>query len=235
MYRIADFNVNIRYMYPENKEFFADYEISDDVKEDYFVASTDREIEMELEACLKLDPPQIHSNMYAERLVILRKLCAMLIERDTFLLHGVAVEYGGKGYLFCAPSGTGKSTHVMLWQKAFGADVHIVNGDKPLVRMIDGKFYAYGTPWCGKEGFNINTRVQISAVGFIERASENLAEKLDETEAIRRLLSQIDVSGTADFIKLFGLAGGIVESCNAYKLCCNMDVSAANVAYNAMR
>ena len=105
MYKIADFNVNIRYMYPENKAFFADYEIFEDVKEDFFVASTDREIENELKACLALDPPQVHSPMYAERLVILRKLCALLIEYDTFLLHGVVLECEGKGYIITAPSG----------------------------------------------------------------------------------------------------------------------------------
>ncbi len=235
MYRIADFNINIRYMYPENKEFFLAYETDGDVKEDFFVASTDREIEEELQALLALTPPQRHSQMYAERLVILKKLCAMLISRDTFLMHGVAVEYNTEGFVFAAPAGTGKTTHAMLWKKVFGDKVRIINGDKPFIRLTDGVFYAYGTPWCGKENFNINDRVALSAICFLERAQSNRIERIDETEALRRIMRQIDVAGTADFENLFGLAGKLIEHCPSYKLYCNMDVSAAAVAYNGMK
>ena len=35
------------------------------------------------------------------------------------LLHSSAVVYEEKGYLFSAPSGTGKSTHTQLWLKEF--------------------------------------------------------------------------------------------------------------------
>ena len=235
MYRIADFNVNIRYMYPENKEFFADYEVFGDEKEDFFVASTDKEIENELKACLELDPPQRHSPMYAERLVILRKLCELLIGYDTFLLHGVVIEYEGKGYVFTAPSGTGKTTHALLWKEAFGEKARIINGDKPLIRLIDGEFYAYGTPWCGKEGFNINGRVKIDRIGFLKRAKENSVEQIDETDALCAIMRQIDVRGTRDLGRLLDLVGKLFEECTSYTLCCNMDVSAATVACNGMK
>lgn len=53
---------------------------------------------------------------YLEFLCVQEQLAAQLPAFDRFLLHGAAVAYGGAAYLFTAPSGTGKSTHIRLWR-----------------------------------------------------------------------------------------------------------------------
>ncbi len=53
-----------------------------------------------------------------------------------------------------------------------------IDGDNPIVRIIDGKAYVYGTPCCGKEGWSINTRAELGGIGFIIKDKVNVAEKV---------------------------------------------------------
>lgn len=64
-------------------------------------------------------------------------------------IHAAAVYQGDKAYLFMGTSGTGKSTHASLWMKHIPG-TELLNDDNPTIRMVDGKAYAYGTPWSGK-------------------------------------------------------------------------------------
>ena len=86
-----------------------------------------------------------------------------LVNFNGLMLHSSAVVMDGRAYLFSAPSGTGKSTHTQLWLDVFGEKAGILNDDKPALRRIDGKWYAYGTPWCGKEHWGCNASTPLSA------------------------------------------------------------------------
>lgn len=55
-----------------------------------------------------------YSCEYLERLALMRKIADHLPEHNCFLMHGAVISVQGDGYLFTAPSGTGKSTHVSL-------------------------------------------------------------------------------------------------------------------------
>ena len=168
-------------------------------------------------------------------LAVCRKICAFGLTKDAFLMHGALVEYEGKGYLFTANSGVGKTTHVKLWQEVFGDSVNIVNGDKPILRFIDGAVYGYGTPWCGKEGYNINTSVKLCGICFIERADENSITELDADSALLRVLSQVMIADSADLGKQLELVDRLLNTVPTYLLKCNMNPEAANVAYNGMK
>ena len=64
---------------------------------------------------------------------------------DTCLIHASLVRNDGKGYAFTAKSGTGKSTQVSNWLRFIpGSD--LMNDDNPVIRIIDGKAYIYGSP-----------------------------------------------------------------------------------------
>jgi hypothetical protein len=65
---------------------------------------------------------------------------------NCFLMHGAVVVVDGSIYMFTAPSGTGKSTHVALWKKYF-KNVEIINGDKPFSRVDESSVWVYGIPW----------------------------------------------------------------------------------------
>lgn len=105
-------------------------------------------------------------------------------------LHASALEYEGKAYLFSGPSGVGKSTHTRLWQQLFGDAVQIFNDDKPALRFLDGQWYAYGTPWCGKDGINQNKKVPVQGICFLIQGDKNEIQRLSNAEAIGYIMSQ---------------------------------------------
>lgn len=116
--------------------------------------------------------------------------CNKLLDFNGMYLHSSAVEYEGKAYLFSGPSTVGKSTHTRLWQQLFGEAVRVINDDKPALRLIDGKWYAYGTPWCGKDGINQNRKAPLAGICFLKQSKAISIRKLSAEEAIQRILSQ---------------------------------------------
>ena len=55
----------------------------------------------------------------------------------------------------------------------FGEKAYILNDDKPALRLIEGIWYAYGTPWSGKHDISVNTGVPIGGICMLERGEEN--------------------------------------------------------------
>ena len=119
-----------------------------------------------------------------------RQFYVALLDHDGFYLHASAVARDGKAYLFSAPSGTGKSTHTRLWQQEFGPDTVVFNDDKPALRLRDGVWYAYGTPWCGKDDINQNMKVPLAGICFLKQGSENRIRRLSVQEALQKILEQ---------------------------------------------
>ena len=159
-----------------------------------------------------------------------------LLDFDGMMLHSSAVIMDGKAYLFTADSGTGKSTHTRLWQQAFGGDrARILNDDKPAVRLVDGVWYAYGTPWSGKTAMNENVSAPVAGVAIIERAPENSIHPAGGLETVRVLLRQVNKPNDSRLRgRVLELLDDLMNRVPVWKLQCNMDPEAARVAYEAM-
>lgn len=106
------------------------------------------------------------------------------------MFHASAAALGGRAYLFSGPCGRGKSTHTHLWQQTFGEAVQVFNDDKPALRRLDGRWYAYGTPWCGKDGINLNQKWPLGGICFLEKSQENRIRRLPAAEALPLILAQ---------------------------------------------
>lgn len=117
-----------------------------------------------------------------------------LLSFGGLMLHSSAVAYGGRAYLFSGPSGVGKSTHTGLWQQCFGAAAQIINDDKPALRKLDGRWFAYGTPWCGKAGINQNMKLPLGGICFLKRGEENRIRRLTAAEAVPLTYMQTNFS-----------------------------------------
>ena len=158
-----------------------------------------------------------------------------LMNHDGLMLHSSAVVVDGRAYLFSAPCGTGKSTHTKLWLKQFGPRACILNDDKPALRLEDGVWYAYGTPWSGKYDISTNCRAALAGIALLERGTDNKMEAYGGVDAIRLLLNQmVRPPDSASRVKLLELTDKLVTRVPVWKLTCNMDPEAALVAYEAM-
>ena len=113
-----------------------------------------------------------------------------MLKFDGFFLHSSAAELDGRAYLFSGPCGTGKSTHTRLWQSTFGKKARVFNDDKPALRKMDGKWYAYGTPFCGKDHININMKVPLAGICFLKQADHNEIRRLTPPEAVGQIFTQ---------------------------------------------
>ena len=158
-----------------------------------------------------------------------------LLRFGGFMLHSSAVEVDGRAYLFSAPSGTGKSTHTSLWLKLFGDRARIINDDKPAIRVIDGKAYAYGTPWSGKSDLNINGAFPIAGICVLSRSESNFIEPLDEGTAVFSILNQtIRPKNPAYMNSLLTLLDKVIAAVPVWKMGCNISLEAAELAYKEM-
>ena len=159
-----------------------------------------------------------------------------LLDFDGMLLHSSAVMVDGKAYLFTAPCGTGKSTHTQLWLRLFGDRAKILNDDKPALRLEQGVWYAYGTPWSGKTDQNINAKVPLACIRVLGRGAENKIMPYSGAKAVHDILEQTARSADAGFmVKLLELLDKLVTAVPVWKLECNMDLQAAQVSYDAMQ
>lgn len=229
--RFADLSFRIETLYASFERMCKDYICEAPVSADFEICSTQEAIEKERERAEK-EGCSKRRDGYLECLSILRAICGKILASDVFLIHGALIEYAGQGYLFIAKSGTGKTTHIRLWQQVFGAEkVCIVNGDKPLFRRIDGRFYGYGTPWCGKEHYNCNKRVPLCGIVCLHRDTSNRIVPISAEAAFPFLLSQIMVTDSPDLARQMELAGDMLEKTPCYDLYCNMAPEAARTAF----
>lgn len=166
-----------------------------------------------------------------------RQFYSRLLDYDGFYLHSSAVVKDGKAYLFSGPSGVGKSTHTGLWQQLFGENARVINDDKPALRYVDGKWYAYGTPWCGKDGININVKAPLAGVCFLKQGEENNIRRMSKFEAMQRVLGQtIYQFKTEELLdKLIKNLERFLKDIPVYDLENLPEISAAQLSYETMR
>lgn len=107
----------------------------------------------------------------------------------TLEMHASVIRNSGKGYLFLAKSGTGKSTHSSLWLKHIPGS-ELLNDDNPVVRVWpDGRVIVYGSPWSGKTPCYKNIECPVGAFVRIRRSPDNRITPLSLIESYAILYS----------------------------------------------
>ncbi|MDO4544047.1 MAG: hypothetical protein Q4C01_05775 [Clostridia bacterium] len=226
--RIADFNIIFENRYDFVKSLCSAYR-AEFSEADYIIRATEAEILREKQLM-----GEAFSLGYCEATCLYRNLCNSILAQEAFLLHGAAVEYGGRSCVYLGRSGVGKSTHAQLL-KEYCPEVTIINIDKPIIRRIDGSFYAYGSPWCGKEVVQTRTRAIVSNLCFLEQSSGNEIRKLESGEAVERFFHQLLIPKDAvSADKLLALADGFLKSVGFYLLRCNVSRAAAEMSFNTL-
>lgn len=196
----------------------------------FTVSATDADIQKE-----RSESEMEFSDGYLESIVVYRKIAETIPKYDAFVFHGAVLNYNGAAYAFTAKSGVGKTTHTGLWLSEFGDQVHYLNGDKPIIRIIDGKVYASGTPWRGKEGYGVNETAPLLGIALLERGEKNTANEIEPSLGILRLFGQIYLPKDKEMLKLtMKLADRVLATVKFVELKCNMDREAAHVAKQSL-
>lgn len=111
-----------------------------------------------------------------------------LAQKNGVIIHSSTILWQGRGIMFSAPAGTGKSTHAHLWQQLYHTP--ILDGDSAACRVADGTPVVYGLPWCGTSGEFLNQSAPLGAIVFLQQAQENSIVRLDLRESIIRLAAR---------------------------------------------
>ncbi len=233
--KIADRNIRVVPLTDQLVRFCEDYVIPvDRTREvDFSVTLTSQDIDRERRKSLE-EPGAPFSEAYLESLALARKVSDALFKFDTLMIHGSCLEMDGAACLFTAPSGVGKSTHARLWRTRFGDRVKMINDDKPFVAVTDTGAIAYGSPWDGTHHLSTNKSAPLKAICLIHRDTLNHIESLSAEEAYPELFGQV-YRPKGDTKRLMSLVDSLAGRVDLYALGCNMEIEAAEVAYEGMR
>lgn len=112
----------------------------------------------------------------------------LLPERNRVMLHCAYVLHEGKALLFCAPSGTGKSTQADFWNRVQGSAT--INEDRAIIGKADGTYYAHGCWAMGHGNVCRNVSAPIRAIVLLGQGKKNHVYRLHAVDAITRIIPQ---------------------------------------------
>ena len=238
VYHIAEHDIGIESHFPAVQKLCAAYRT--DGEPELTLSVPMEELEEDLRAIQAAAPekydPTLDTLEYSEVALVYKQLAERSPFWDMVVLHGSAIAVDGLCYVFCAKSGTGKSTHTRLWREMLGARAFMVNDDKPLIRVTERGTLIYGTPWDGKHRLSCNISVSLKAICILERGEENQIREIDMDEMLPKLLLQayrpMNPAGTKKLMEVFDR---VAENVKFYRMQCNMDISAAEMSYMTMR
>lgn len=229
IYNIADLNISINPLNDETKKRISPYIVNSD-SFDFEVKVSQNDI-----ADYISNSKENCNSFMAESTLILTQICNRILENyNGFFFHSSSLMLDNEAYVFTAVSGTGKSTHTALWRKLFKDKVVMINDDKPIIRKKDGVFYVYGTPWMGKSDIGNNVKAPVKAVYILQRGEKNSAVRVKPGAVFKNILEATVVpTDRRNMEKLLELLDEFFSSVPLFLLTCNMNIEAAQVAYNA--
>lgn len=146
-----------------------------------------------------------------------------------YALHSASNYYQEKAWLYSASSGTGKTTHVKLWEKLYA--VPVLNGDLNLLGMEKDEVFVYGIPWCGTSGVYTTKKYPLGGIILLKRGTENRVCKLPQDErqlyTAQRMISPAWTEKQVDDSLLF--AEKLSDRIPIRQLYCTQEPSAAAV------
>ena len=225
--KMAKLNIAVHCKYDFTPKFCTAY-ITDE-EPDFAVTVSDDEIDEEIKVS-----PYNPTRPYAESICVYRAIAEKLPYYDRCVFHGAVISYDSKGYIFTAPSGTGKTTHIRLWHKYLDG-VDVVNGDKPVLHITEGGVTAYSTPYAGKEGYQNGGNVPLCGICLIEQAPHNSIEKIEPSDCLTRIMAQVyRPFDTGAVVKTLGMLDLLLKDVPVYLLKCNMEEGAVKCSFEAM-
>jgi hypothetical protein len=109
-----------------------------------------------------------------------------LARREGCIVHAAGVVWDGRAFVFPGRSGAGKSTLARQFLARGRAD--LLSDDRVVLRRLDGRLWAFGTPWPGEAGIARNAGAPLGGIAFLRHAPEHRLAPVVRAEALARLL-----------------------------------------------
>ena len=155
---------------------------------------------------------------------------------ETVAIHTSTIVCKGKAILFLGESGTGKSTHTRLWREHIEGAA-LLNDDSPIIRIIDGKPWVYGSPWSGKTPCYKNESYPLAACVRLSQAPYNQIKKLSVAQGYGALHPSCppDFAYSDELYDyISGVLSTLLSTVPVYHLACLPNVAAARLSYKTI-
>lgn len=158
----------------------------------------------------------------------------VLAKEHMLSFHSALVECHGYAFAVCGESGVGKTTHARLWRDYKNAI--ILNGDRSICKRIDNQWMAYGSPWSGTSGEQINRSAPFKGIVVLKQSSKNTVEQLSGIDAFSALFHHLvypswDVDIVNNVMDEFD---AFLTDIPVYSLHCKPDQEAVDVLEQAL-
>ena len=110
-------------------------------------------------------------------------------------------------------------------------EISYINDDKPVVRIVDGKPVAYGTPFDGGSGIACNRSAPLKAVFFINKSNKNSLKEIHGSEILSKLYRSANRSldGESAMLMLSFMDTLIKSGCSFYHTIAQMVFHLLNI------
>ena len=229
IYKIADLYVEMRPQYNRMTKQSVAYQSTDSIAPDIVI-----DIPQTVTDEFAKSNPHLDAEM-CEYLLFGAEFYNKLIDFNGILLHGSAVAVDGEVYIFTAPSGVGKSTHTGLWLEHFGDRAEIINDDKPALRVVNDKIFAFGTPFSGKYDISKNIGLPLKAICIIERGETDSISSVSKKQAYFEILNQsVRPKNELAYSKVLDILETIINNVPIYRLKATISDNAVITSYEGM-
>ena len=106
-------------------------------------------------------------------------------------IHAAGVALGGRSVVLAGCSGAGKTTLTRTLMQE--SRLTVLSDDRVIMRHDEGRFRAYGTPWAGEAQVSADECADLTAVAFIQHATDCRIERLSPRVALTRLMPVVSV------------------------------------------
>ena len=139
--------------------------------------------------------PPYSADAYVEYRIMISETARELLRWDCCIFHSVSFVYRGYAWLLTAPSGVGKTTQFMNWQRMHPGEIEMICGDMPVLEpRKDGSIWVHSTSWCGKENIgNKGLCAPLAGIILLEQGCENRIAPLPARDAIFPFFNQFVV------------------------------------------
>lgn len=179
--------------------------------------------------CTLNDEPFLYPTKKLGSVLRMLPVREIFLHFHTLFFHASQISYNGKGIMFSAPAGTGKSTQAKLWRHY--CDAEIVCNDRTLLHKNNGIWHTYGYPLDGSEPVRSNQVNVLGCIVLLEQGTENKVQRVRPGKAISRMMEQIiiDCWNCKERTLAVELIMDLLNDIPVYLLTCTPDERAVKV------
>lgn len=153
----------------------------------------------------------------------------ILLAHGVLMLHASQVLHEQRGIVFCAPSGTGKTTQAKLWREYRGAQ--ILCNDRTLLRKRGQQWLTYGYPYDGSEPVGSGQVQPLGCLVLLQQGSADQILPMKPTKAISLLMRQVIIDGwdPRSRSRAMELLAQVLGDVPVYQLTCTISERAVEI------